>query len=183
MKLQQRLEQLPNQERAFMIGSVETIHEQWVFFDEQDEPSALIDIINDSYQIKINNQWETFESFEDGMALGKQVYAVRNGDIFKIQKPLNYVYQEWLNELTDEAFSKLITLLNTLQFSLFDCIYCHNFLFYKVQTKPINGVNFIVFDNGEELCSVHHHFKRGATRSDRFEVTINNGKRHILSSL
>jgi hypothetical protein len=183
MKLQQRLEQLPHQERAYMIGSVEAIHEQWVFFDEHDEPSALKDIINDFYQIKINNHWETFYSFENGMALGKQAYAVKDGDIFKIQKQLTYVYQEWLNELSDEAFSKLIYLLNTLQFSVFDCIYCHNFLFYKVQNKPINGVNFIVFDNGEELCAVHHHFSRGFNKSDRFEVTLNNGKRHVLTSL
>ncbi|WP_456275908.1 DUF2777 family protein [Bacillus sp. AK128] len=183
MKLQQRLEQLPHQERAYMIGSVEAIHKQWVFFDEQDEPSALTDIINDTYQIKINNNWETFHSFENGVAIGKQVYAIKDGDQLKIQKPLTYVYQEWLNELSDEAFQKLINLLNTLQFSVFDCIYCHNSLFFKVQTKPSQGVNFIVYDNGEELCSVHHHFQRGIERNDRFEVTLNNGKRHILTNL
>lgn len=184
MKLQQRLEQLPYQERAYMIGSVEAIHDQWVFFDEQDEPSALTDVLNQPFEIKINNVWETFHTFENGIALGTQSYPIKNGDTFKIQKPLPYVYQEWLNELSNESFTKFIHLLNSMEFSLYDCIYCHNHLFFQANKKPLDGVNFITFDNGEKLCSVHHHYQRGVSQhSDRFELTLNNGKRHILSSL
>ncbi|WP_246938652.1 DUF2777 family protein [Bacillus pinisoli] len=183
MKLQQRLEQLPFQERAYMIGSVEAIHDQWVFFDEQDEPSALTDILNEPFEIKGKHGWETFHTFENGIAIGPYSYPIKNGDSFKIKKPLTYVYQEWLNELTDESFTRFIHLINAMNFSVYDCIYCHNFLFYQVTKKQRDGVNFITFDNGEQLCSVHHHYQRGIPHSDRFELTLNNGKRHILTSL
>jgi hypothetical protein len=183
MNIQQRLEKLPLQERTYTIGTVESIHDQWVFFDEHDEPTALADITKECYQININDNWVTFHKFDDGMALGPQTYTIKHGDTLRIKKPLSYVYQEWLNELTDEAFGRIVQTLNNLQFSVFDCIYCHNFLFFKIDNKPFNGVNFLLFDNGEQICALQHHFERSHQHTDRFEVTLNTGKRQLLTNI
>lgn len=43
-----------------------------------------------------------------------------------------------------------------------------------------NGVNFLLFDNDEFFCAVQHHFSYGSKNNDRFEITLNTGKRMII---
>jgi hypothetical protein len=183
MNIQQRLERLPHQERAYTIGKIEYIHDQWILFDEHDEPSALKDIAKDMFQISIDGKWVTFNELEGSMAFGTKTYTLKEGDTFRILKSLTFVYQEWLKELTDEALVRFVTTLNSLSYSLYDCIYCHNYLFFQVGRKPVSGVNFLVFDNEEQICGIQHHFQRNNSHSDRFEMTLNNGNRQLLMNL
>jgi hypothetical protein len=183
MNIRQRLEHLPHQERAYMVGKIEYIHDQWIFFDDHDEPTALKDVTNDSFEIYMNSNWVSFTELDNGVAYGLQSYTLKEGDTFRIQKPLDFVYQEWLKELSDEALTRFVTMLNSLRYSIYDCIYCHNFLFFQVNRKPVKGVNFLMFDNEEQICGIQHHFQRNTPHSDRFEVTLNNGNRQLLTNL
>ncbi|MFZ3589165.1 DUF2777 family protein [Bacillus sp. DJP31] len=180
MNLQQRLEQLPNQERSYSEGNVEYIHDQWILFDEQDEPISLNDRTKSSFEIYMSGKWVLFEQFDHGVAYGQQSYPIKQGDTIRFQKQLLFTYQEWLSELTDESIERFVVSMNKLQYSIYDCIYCHNFLFFNVKQKPKNGVNFLVFDNGEQICAVQHHFKRDQRHIDRFEITLNDGTRQLL---
>jgi hypothetical protein len=184
MNIRQRIEHLPHQERAFTIGKVEYIHNQWILFDDHDEPTALKDLSNESFEILIDANWITFNELDNGMAFGPQkTYTIKEGDTFRIQKPLAFVYQEWLKELTDETLTRFVTTLNSLHYSIYDCNFCHNFLFFHVSRKPVSGVNFLLFDNDEQICGIQHHFTRNSTHTDRFEITLSNGTRQLLTNL
>ncbi|MFS8631187.1 MAG: DUF2777 domain-containing protein, partial [Bacillales bacterium] len=49
--------------------------------------------------------------------------------------------------------------------------------------KRKEGVNFLIFDNQEMICNVQHHFGYYERERDRFEFTINNGKRTIIEKI
>ena len=110
-------------------------------------------------------------------------YKLKNNDRLKIRKTLSYSFQSWLESLGDDAYFKFIRSLNQLDFSIFDILYCHNFASFLPDDNK-KGVNFLMFDNTVHLCSVHHHFDYlDVIKKDRFEFTMNTGKRIILQCL
>lgn len=183
MNISERLKQLPPQDRAYIIGTIEYIQDQWLLFDEQDDPTSLSEYSGQSFEIWLHSTWVPFYEFDEGMAYGKSTYTIKEGDKIRISKPLSFVYQEWLNELSDEALVQLVNTLNPLNYSIYDCIYCHNFLFFQVSKKPVSGVNFLIFDNEGQVCGIQHHFERNGAHCDRFEITLNDGTRKLLTTL
>ncbi|GAA3329725.1 hypothetical protein GCM10020331_079370 [Ectobacillus funiculus] len=92
-------------------------------------------------------------------------------------KKLQTGYEEWLKELSDSSFSTLTKALGRFDYSLYDCIYCHNILFFQPASAPRQGVNFIVYDNGDYVCSLHHRYIRdGEMSKDIFEFTRADGQ-------
>ncbi|MBM6617119.1 DUF2777 family protein [Bacillus suaedaesalsae] len=183
MNISERLNQLPPQDRAHIIGTIEYIQEQWVLFDEHDEPNDFMEFSGQPFDIWIHSNWVPFHEFDEGMAYGKTTYTIKNGDKVRISKPLPFVYQEWLNELTDDTLEKFARTLNDTGYSIYDCIYCHNFLFFQIAKKGAKGVNFLMFDNDDQVCNIQHFFERIGKQSDRFEITLNNGNRKLLTTL
>lgn len=183
MNLQQRLKLLPYQKRAFSEGTVEYIHNQWIFFNDQDEPTPLNELVKQPFEILSDGIWKLFEQFDEGITYGEHSFSVKNGDVFRIKKPLTIMYQEWLMELSDESIREFVLKLNKLDFSIYDCIFCHNHLYFKVNQKEKSGVNFLIFDNEEQICGIHHHFNRTLFPLDRFELTLNSGERHIVTNI
>ncbi|MFD1735268.1 DUF2777 family protein [Bacillus salitolerans] len=180
MDLQQRLQLLPNQARSYIEGTIECIHDQWVFFDEQDEATSLKELTNQTFEILIQGKWMTFQEINKGVAFGHETYTLRQGDRLRVEKPLLYVYREWLTELSDEALNHFVSMINDVGYSIYDCIYCYNHLFLQVGKEKGQGVNFLIFDNEVQICAVQHHFDRKHTAKDRFELTLNNGARRLL---
>lgn len=185
MNQQQRMELLESQQRSYTEGTVEYINHQWVFFDhETEEASALDDWIDKEIEVFRFKKWRKGTLQEDGkIKLGKDFLLLRDQDIVRIRKNIVFSLERLLQEVNDDAFFQFVTNLNTMNFSVYDCIYCYNHLTFFDDRSQKSGVNFIVFDNGESICSVHHHFYYYKNTSDRFEFTLNTGKRMVIEKI
>ncbi|MEH7400540.1 MULTISPECIES: DUF2777 family protein [Bacillaceae] len=186
MQFKHRSQLFQKQPRAFTIGAIEEINDEWVFFDDEtDEAFLLEDLIDEDFEVSINEEWVP-ASLKNGNFIIQysKKKKLQNGDILRIQRKLLYSFDSLLKNLTDESFYTLAYLLNTHSFSLYDCLYCHNFLSFQPEGSPSEGVNFIVFDNGELVCSVYHQFRISSEEQNhRFELTKATGNRYLLTQL
>lgn len=172
------------QTRAYIEGVVEQFNDQWVFFNiETEEASLLEERENKLLEIYDGQMWKKGYLLEDGQVQfsdGK-IYVIKNHDHIRFQKDLFHSFDTLLSELSDDVFIQFVTSLNSLQFSIFDCIYCYNHDMFIRNKQGQTGVNFILFDNEESVCSVQHHFSYlEQNKQERFEFTMNNGKRMIV---
>lgn len=185
MNRQQRIKLIEYQNRAFIEGNVEFINGQWIFFDhETDEASALDDFLHNDIEIFRLTRWKKGKLLEPGKlsCIDGSVYF-KDQDKIRIRKHLVFSLEKLLDDLNDDAFYQFVTTLNGMQFSIYDCIYCYNHLTFVDSDSRKSGVNFIVFDNQEQICNVQHHFCYFEKVSDRFEFTLNTGKRMIIEKL
>lgn len=184
MKNQLRIQLLSKQLRAYTEGIFENINDQWVFFDEEtDEAYPLEEYMNNEISIYRNNRWRKGTLVEDGKLLsGKEIIFIKDEDQVRIKKNLQYSLERLLEDLQDDAFFQFITTLNSLNFSVYDCIYGYNQLSFSSATQ-LTGTNFFIFDNSDYICSVHHHFYEHNKEHNRFEFTLNTGKRMVIEKL
>ena len=184
MKNQLRHQLLSKQLRAYTEGIFENINDQWVFFDEEtDEAYPLEEYMNNEISIYRNNRWRKGTLVEDGKLLsGKEIIFIQDEDQVRIKKNLQYSLERLLEELQDDAFFQFITTLNSMDFSVYDCIYGYNQLSFS-SSAQLTGTNFFIFDNAEYICSVHHHFYETSKDRNRFEFTLNTGKRMVIEKL
>ena len=185
MKKQQRSKLMEFQQRAFTEGTVEYINKQWIFFDSETEEATLLDDwVHQEIEVFRLKRWRKGILNEEGrMGLGNELIHLKDQDIVRIRKPIVFSLELLLTELNDDAFCQFVTSLNSMNFSIFDCIYCYNHLTFMSENSQKSGVNFIIFDNGESICSVHHHFYYYKNLSDRFEFTLNTGKRMVIEKI
>lgn len=176
---------IEKQERAYFNGVVEKFNEEWILIDlETEEAYPLDEFIYKEIQVKRLNRWQTGILTENYvMQYDNKQFPLQDEDEVRIRKTFTISFQTWLDELNDEAYYQFIQKLNELGFSIFDSTFCHNYLSFLV-SKEKEGVNFLMFDNTLHLCSVHHHFQYDEDRkNDRFEFTLNTGKRVVLQAL
>ncbi|WP_042356511.1 DUF2777 domain-containing protein [Bacillus rubiinfantis] len=185
MNRQQRIHLYEIQNRAYTEGTVEQINNQWIFFDgETEEASMLDDLLQQEIEIFRFNRWKKGLLIETGKILiGNEHIMLRDHDVIRIRKQLIYSLERLLEGINDDAFFQFVTTLNSMNFSIFDCIYCYNHLSFLTDEHRKDGVNFMVFDNQDEICNVQHHFYYYEKKNDRFEFTINTGKRLIIEKL
>ncbi|MEH7122069.1 DUF2777 domain-containing protein [Bacillus sp. JJ1773] len=185
MNRQQRTKLIEYQTRAFTEGSIEYINDQWVFFDkETDEASLLEEFLHQEVEIFRFKRWKKGILSEDGkLAVDKEILLLKDQDSVRIRKHLVFSLEKLLEGMNDDAFFQFITTLNSLRFSIYDCIYCYNQLSFLDRNERKSGVNFIVFDNQEHICSVQHHFSYFEKMNDRFEFTLNSGKRMVIEKI
>ncbi len=184
MNNQLRTQLLSAQKRAYTEGVFENINDQWVFFDEEtDEAYPLEEYMNNEISIFRNNRWRKGILVEDGKLLcGSELIFIMDEDRVRIKKNLLYSLERLLDELYDDAFYHFITALNGMDFSIYDCIYGYNQLSFMT-SDHLSGTNFYIFDNGEYICSVHHHFNQKEKDHNRFEFTLNTGKKIFIEKL
>ena len=185
MEKQQRNKLIQHQQRAFNEGTVEYINDQWVFFDDETEEATLLNIwIREEIEVFHFNRWRKGRLKIDGMIqLSRDEYHLKDQDLIRIRKRLVFSLEQLLIEVNDEAFCQFIITLNSMNFSIYDCIYCYNHLTFLNESMQKNGVNFIIFDNGDNICTVQHHFVYYENKSDRFEFTLNTGKRMVIEKI
>ncbi|WP_223700737.1 DUF2777 family protein [Sutcliffiella deserti] len=185
MNLQKRRNIIYSQKRSYTCGTVENINEQWIFFEAEDDEAFLLEELTENgIEILLSNEWVPGVFLETGEILlqTQHLYELNNGDAVRVRKRLPYPYMELLEELPEEAFYRFTKLLNSNEISLYDCIYCHNTMQF-LEEKNQRGVNFLVYDNGTLICSVQHHFSREKHGADRFEYTLQTGKRYMIANL
>lgn len=185
MNRQQRSNLIEFQPRAFNTGTVEFINSQWVFFDEETEEAALVDeFLHQEIEVLRSNKWRKGFLLDGGcIQTGNEKLFLQDKEIIKIRKQLIYSLERLLDELNNEAFIQFLNTLNSINFSIYDCIYCYNHLTFLDAEKGSSGVNFLIFDNEEIICSVQHHFDYHEKQSDRFEITLSNGKRAVIERI
>jgi len=173
------------QARSYTEGTIEFINDQWVFFDrETEEASILDDFLHQEIEVYRNKRWKKGILFEDGKITSTdEILHLKDQDSIRIRKLLIFSLEKLIEEMNDDAFFQFLTTLNSLRFSIYDCIYCYNQLTFLNPSERKSGVNFIVFDNQEHICNVQHHFNYFEKTNDRFEFTLNSGKRMIIEKI
>jgi Protein of unknown function (DUF2777) len=176
---------LEQQIRSYQQGVVEYIRQEWIFFDDESDEAINLDLFEQKeVQLYRQQQWIHGILTGDGaVQTESKLIMLHDSDQLRVKKSLVYSLELLLDELNDDAFLHFLSGLNSMQFSIYDCIYCYNHLSFLNRNDIRQGTNFIIFDNGDQICSVHHHFSYMEKRSDRFELTINTGKRIILEKL
>ncbi|MGM9987781.1 MAG: DUF2777 family protein [Bacillaceae bacterium] len=169
---------IEQQPRAYTYGTIEYINEEWIFFDEEDDEAFLFfeEINNNQIEFFINGNWQ------HGFILIEEKSFFLNNNLFiphqtmvRFRKRLNHMYEQLLQQLDDQAFIDFIQLLKQGDYSIFDCFFCHNSLEFW-QKDWCEGVNIMLFDNQDFVCSVHHYYVRNPDiSSNRFELTQTNG--------
>lgn len=168
---------LKSQPRSYLEGTIFFMNNEWIIFDEEDSAYLLNDFFQRSVEFLISQSWETFfiQSEEHTENL-----SIPDGTKIRVPKLLQLAYENFLNELSDESFQQFTNNLDELDYSIFDCMICHHFLSFLQETPKI-GVNFLLFDNGDLISSVHHHFIRNEgiiydrfvfTRADGLQVEV-----------
>lgn len=185
MNRQQRLKLYESQLRAYIEGSIEQINKQWVFFDRETEEASLMeDFIQQELEIFRISRWKKGILMDEGkMRIGKEVLLLNDHDLIRVRKPLIFSLEKLMEGINDDAFFQFVTTLNSLSFSIYDCLYCYNHLTFLTDEIRKDGVNFLVFDNQTQICNVQHHFCYYEKVSDRFEFTLNTGKRLIIEKM
>jgi hypothetical protein len=185
MKRQQRMKLYDFQERSYTEGTVEQINEQWIFFDEETEEAMMLDdYLHQEIEIFRLNRWKKGKLSELGnVRIGNEAIMLHDHDLVRIRKHLIYSLERLLDGINDDAFFQFVTTLNSLNFSIYDCIYCYNHLSFLTDEHRKDGVNFMVFDNQEQICNVQHHFCYFEKINDRFEFTLNTGKRLVIEKM
>jgi hypothetical protein len=185
MNRQQRIKLIENQLGAFDAGTIEFINQQWVFFDEETEEASLLEhYINQEVEVFREHSWQRGLLLENGkVQCDRKMISLFDGESIRIRKQLIYSLERLLDELKDEAFLYFINTLNSLHFSIHDCIYCYNHLTFLNGNEGASGVNFLIFDNEECICSIQHHFDYASSHSDRFEFTLSSGKRTVIEKI
>ncbi|WP_059172984.1 DUF2777 domain-containing protein [Bacillus sp. FJAT-27445] len=185
MNRQQRDKIYETQARAFTEGSIENINEQWVFFEKETEEASLLEeYLLQEIEIFRLNRWRKGILVEAGkVSFGEESAFLRDLDRIRVRKHLIYSLERLLERIHHDAFFQFVTTLNSLGFSIYDCLYCYNHLNFLSDNSPKSGVNFMIFDNQEEICGVQHHFCYFEKESDRFEFTLNTGKRLVIEKL
>ena len=171
--------------RAYTEGTIEQINDQWIFFDgETEEAIRMEDFLQQEVEVFRLNRWKKGILADTGiLEVGKDRILLRDHDQIRVRKQLIYSLEMLLNSINEDAFFQFVTTLNSLKFSVYDCLYCYNHLSFLSDDQRKDGVNFMVFDNQDAICNVQHHFYYFEKTSDRFEFTLNTGKRLIIEKL
>ena len=185
MSQQHRTKLLNRQTRAFTEGTVENINEQWIFFDDEtDEASSIEEHLHSIIEVYRAGRWQKGVLEAEGkVVLNREVTFLREDEPIRIRKKLLFSFDRLLQELNDDSFFQFVTTLNSLDFSIYDCIYSYNQLTFLRELANQSGVNFFTFDNETQICSVQHHFSYGKKDHDRFEFTLNTGKRIVIEKV
>lgn len=184
MNIQNKLASIPLQERAYIEGTIEYIGEEWIFFDEINEEAFELEDLGTELEIlKEDNRWYKGILIEKTLLyVENDFHYLKNGDHIRYKKKLTYSFKELIDELSEPSYLNFVKTLNSFSYSLFDCVYCHNFLSFLYCQENKEGMNVIVFDNQDQICVVQHYFSRKTEKcNDRFEFAQSNGKRLVCS--
>lgn len=185
MRQHPRVKLLKQQTRAFTEGTVENINFQWIFFDDEtDEASSIDDYMRNEVEIYRTGRWRPGILLEEGaIQFQHEITFLKENESIKIRKKLIHSFEQLLEKLTDDSFFQFVTTLNSLGFSTYDCLYSYNQLAFLDEASNRSGVNFFTFDNSDQICAVQHHFSYGKNKNDRFEFTLNTGKRIVIEKV
>lgn len=186
MNLHRKLSFIPFQERSFVEGSIELIGDDWIFFDEINEEAFELKDLGPELEVLINGEWVSGTLIENTVLyIENDFHYLTSGDHLRFKKKLTHPFKQLIEELSESSYLNFVKTLNSFSYSLYDCIYCNNFLSLLNGRQLKEGMNVIVFDNEEQICVVQHYFSRQNEKeiADRFEFAQSDGARMISTYL
>lgn len=153
---------------------------EWMFYDEENKESYYLTDIEAPFECKVNGFWEKVKIKNDYFRTTTNIVSMKTGMKVRFQRTYMYAYELLLEELNDGAFFSLVKGLSKFHYTLYHCIYCHNFLLFQNEQNA-SGVNFMIFDNKEIVCQVQHFFERQQEITvDRFIFTLSTGEYYSI---
>ena len=186
MSLQRKLAVIPFQERAFVEGTLEQIGDEWIFFDEINEEAFELGELTAELEVFLNGTWAKGILIDNTLLyIENDFHYFKDGDRIRYKKTLTHSFKQLIEELSEESYMSFVNTLNSLSYSLYDCVFCNNFLDLLQMRQGKEGMNVMIFDNEEQICVVQHYFSRHTNNKieDRFEFALSDGKRVIGSYL
>jgi hypothetical protein len=177
---------LERQERALVTGMIEIGEDNEIlFYDDSNEEVSLLQLHqNERIEILLHGSWYVGTYLTEGQLLIPMGnHQLKTEDTLRIKKKVPYALEYMLKELTDDSFLAFTAKLNSISFSIYDCIYSYNQMVFQDEADDKKGVSFFQFDNEEAICGLQHHFSRGSIQEDRFEFTTCTGKRALLTQI
>lgn len=169
------------QRGSYQAATIEKIDTHWLIFDSQtDEALPFSEETFNEMDIQIQSahqEWIPAYYYDDNyLRSDKHLIPLEDKMNIRIENLLPFAYQTWLEGLARNPFLKFTQFINDLNYSLFDCIYCHHTALFSSNENG-HGVNFIFLDNGYLPCSIHHkfHFIEHVA-SNQFDFTLADGK-------
>lgn len=152
-----------------------------MFYNQENNENFYVRDIETPLECYLNGKWEKMDIKNSHCYIQNEKRTLQKGLPIRFQRSYTYAYELLLEELTDCAFFSFVNGLKKFNYSLYHCIYCHNFLLFQPE-KNASGVNFMTFDNGEVVCQVQHFFKREqGSKIDRFVFTLSTGELYSIS--
>ncbi|MEC1715723.1 DUF2777 family protein [Schinkia azotoformans] len=184
MNLHRKLAVIPFQERAFVEGTLEQIGDEWIFFDEINEEAFDLGELSVELEVFLKGMWMKGIIIDNSLLyIENDFHYFKDGDRIRYKKNLTHSFEKLIEELSEESYMSFVETLNSLSYSLYDCVFCNNFLDLLQMRQAKEGMNVIIFDNEEQICVVQHYFSRHSDNKieDRFEFALSDGKRIIGS--
>ncbi|HHW39131.1 MAG TPA: DUF2777 family protein [Bacillales bacterium] len=186
MNLHRKLTVIPFQERAFVEGTLEQIGDEWIFIDESNEEAFELGELSVELEVFLRGTWAKGILIDNTLLyIENDLHYFKDGDRIRYIKKLTHSFKKLIEELSEESYMSFVKTLNSLSYSLYDCVFCNNFLDLLQMRQVKEGMNVIIFDNEEQICVVQHYFSRHCDNKieDRFEFALSDGKRIIASYL
>lgn len=165
------------QRGAYQAATIEKIGTHWLIFDTQTDeaiPFSKETFEEIGIQIQSGNQeWISIQYYDTNyLQADEKLIPIQNQMNIRIETALSFAYHQWLEQLPRKTLLTFTQFINDLNYSLFDCVYCHNTSLFQ---NAGNGhhVNFIFLDNSDMPCSIHHSRKE---HMEQFDLTLANGK-------
>ncbi|PAE64249.1 hypothetical protein CHH90_09980 [Bacillus licheniformis] len=133
--------------------------------------------------ISIDGEWQKAELFDQFAVTEKpETVKLTGGEPIRYLKTVKQAFLEFLNDLEDGQFYSFLDQLNSLGFSVFDCVFAYNGLSFWPEKKDVKGVSFYQFSHDMKQCALQHHYERKEEWKDRFEWTASDGERIVMIS-
>ena len=173
------------QRGAYRAATVEKIDTNRLIFDT--ETNEALPFSEETFQacdIQIqcpNQEWKSVQYYNfDYLRMNEKLIPIEDVMHIRMETALPFAYNAWLEQLSRHSLLKFTQLINDLNYSLFDCIFCHNATLFQ-NSDCGESINFIFLDNSYIPCSVHHrHTQTFTTKEESFHFTLADGKSYQL---
>lgn len=169
--------------RKWIYGTV--IMEDGICLIENEEGDLFLfeSLKSPAVFVKLDGDWVKAELFDQFAVTEKHGnIALTGGEALRYLKTVKQAFLDFLNDLDDGQFYAFLDQLNSLGFSVFDCVYAYNGLSFLTGAECAKGVSFYQFSTDVKQCALQHHYERNGERKDRFEWTASDGTRIVTIS-
>lgn len=171
------------EDRRWIYGTI--IMDEGICLIENEEGDICLfeSLRSPGVYIDLDGKWVKAELFDRFAATERgENIPLTGGEAIRYLKTVKQAFLDFLYDLDNGQFYSFLDQLNSLGFSVFDCVYAFNGLSFSANPATEKGASFYQFSNDVKQCALQHHYKRTGERKDRFEWTTSDGIRIVTIS-
>lgn len=171
------------EDRRWIYGTI--IMDEGICLIENEEGDICLfeSLRSPGVYIDLDGKWVKAELFDRFAATERgENIPLTGGEAIRYLKTVKQAFLDFLYDLDDGQFYSFLDQLNSLGFSVFDCVYAFNGLSFSANPATEKGASFYQFSNDVKQCALQHHYERTGERKDRFEWTTSDGIRIVTIS-